>query len=64
MEYPVEKYVDIITTCCEGGLQLWINDSQCNILTGAHQDWISYNEFREEFIRVFKPTMDTELAHQ
>ena len=35
MEYPVEKYVDIITTRCKGGPQLWINNSQCNILEGA-----------------------------
>ena len=34
MEYPVEKYVDIIATRCEGGPQLWINNSQRDILAG------------------------------
>ena len=64
MRYPRDMYVDIIATRCEGGPQLWINNSQRDISAGLRSDWADYAEFREEFIRTFEPTTDAELARQ
>ena len=64
MRYPRDVYVDIIATRCEGGPQLWINNSQRDIAAGLRSDWADYAEFRKEFIRTFEPTTDPELARQ
>ena len=64
MDYPQQKWIDIVATRTEGAANSWLTHEQDAMARRARAPWATWEEFAQEMIRAFEPTTDESVARQ